>query len=66
MGFGKQDSENEIRENGIQKTRFGKQDSEKRDLEKWDSEKRDSENGIIFVCALQLQLQSFKPINTKS
>jgi hypothetical protein len=26
--------------------------------------KRDSENGIISVYALQLQLQSFKPINT--
>jgi hypothetical protein len=24
----------------------------------------DSENGIISVCALQLQFQSFKPINT--
>jgi hypothetical protein len=37
---------------------------EKTGFEKTGLGKRDSENGIISVCVLQLQLQSFKPINT--
>jgi hypothetical protein len=55
---------------------FGKRDSGKRDSGKRDSEKktgfrlhddlaRPAKNWIISVCALQLQLQSFKPINRK-
>jgi hypothetical protein len=53
--------------NGIRKTGLGKRDSEK-----WDSEKtgfglqadraRPGKNWIIFVCALQLQLQSYKRV----
>jgi hypothetical protein len=66
VGFGKWDLARTVR--------FGKRDSKmgfgnssrrgQSDSENGIRKKRDSENGIISVCALQLQFQSFKPINT--
>jgi len=81
LGLTKTDSESEIRKNEIRKNEqngkrdskneilnlrgFGKRDSEKTGFGLQADWARPSKNWIISVCALQLQLQSFKPINKK-
>jgi hypothetical protein len=50
-----------IRKTGFEKTGFGK----KTGFRLHDDRAWPAKNWIISVCALQLQLQSFKPINRK-
>ncbi len=59
----KRDSENGIKKNGIRKKRdYEKRDSEKTGFGLQADRARPGKNWIISVCALQLQLQSYKRV----